>query len=155
MNNFPIALKNRDYRKDAAQEAALRKLKELRGEGLPLTRIAKDLGVSAQFVGMMLKDEDPKPVSRKVWEAMVAKGWVAAPGSPAVVAPAQTETVANPPTSESVALLFQKAQELYKAHERLLGMYERQLSRYDGLQDKYEALQEKYEQLRAERTARR
>lgn len=69
-------MKDKDYRKDWAQELALKKLREMRGEGIKLRWIAKELDVKPQFIGSILRKIEPKPVSEKVWLGMIAKKWI-------------------------------------------------------------------------------
>lgn len=45
----------------------------MRGDGLSNVDIGAKTGVSGVFIGNILKKEDPKPVSKKVWDALVNK----------------------------------------------------------------------------------
>lgn len=84
---------NKDYRRDWAQERARQKLRELRGLRWSDTKIGEKTGVSGQFIGTLLREKDPKPISEKVWDALV-KDFGVDPNPPANgPVEAQTETV--------------------------------------------------------------
>ena len=60
-------IKDKTYRREWAQRAALTKLRELRGKGWSDARIGRDLGgeepISGTFIAAMLRDIDPKPMT--------------------------------------------------------------------------------------------
>lgn len=99
MNTFrggPEEVDDKTYRRDWAQELARQKLREMRGSGLSDVKIGERLGnVTGVFIGAILRKEDPKPVSKKVWDALVEKeGLRPVPGGSPIPS-AQTDTVSE------------------------------------------------------------
>lgn len=76
-------MKDKDYRRDWAQAAARKKLIELRGRWSD-ARIGREVGgVSGTYIAALLREDDPKPVSKKVWDALVQEhGLSPHPASP-------------------------------------------------------------------------
>lgn len=97
-------------------------MRELKGKGWSNVRIGELAGVSGVYIGSTLREDDPKPVSRKVWDALVAKTDLV-PVDPGKSAKGQqTEMVSpQPPGTITIdAQLFSDLVEQVKTQTRLL-----------------------------------
>lgn len=95
-------LKDKDYKRDWAQEQARAKLRAMRGSGMSDVAIGKLVGgsepITGVFIGAVLRETDPKPVSQRVWDGLIERaGFIPVPPG---ITPNQgrTEKVGSPLT---------------------------------------------------------
>jgi len=105
-------LKDKTYRREWAQNAARSKLREMRGRGMSDAMIGRRIGgdqpISGTFISALLRDVDPKPVSYRVWQALVEMEGLptAEPRAEATTDPTNSVQVANDqPTTDLSAQL--------------------------------------------------
>jgi len=109
------SLTDKAFRNPSEQDRARDWLRELHRRGLTWQDIAGMLGFSRVFVGRVVRDKDPDPVSLGLWNALVEKG-----GMSPIAPPEEQTTLQTPPSGQTVPLeQFQEVVTMLKAQMRL------------------------------------